>query len=125
MTPMTIPGRRPQRLGGQIRQEISGLLVSGLKVPRIGFATITGVRVAPDLREARVFVSVLGSAEEQQQTLAGFQAARAFLRHELAERLNIRRTPDLSFALDTSAEYGAHIDELIRKTHEKPTDEKE
>ena len=122
---MTVPGRRPQRLGEQIRQEISAMLVSGLKDPRIGFATVTDVRVTRDLREARIYVSVMGSAEEQQQTLAGFQAARAFIRHELAERLSIRRTPDLSFALDTSAEYGAHIDELIRKTHEKPTDEKE
>ena len=123
---MTIPGRRPQRLGEQIRQEISALLVSGLKDPRIGFATITGVRVTPDLREARVFVSVLGSAEEQQQTLAGFQAARAFIRHELAERLNIRRTPDLFFELDTSAEYGARIEELLRKTKAgEPSDGKE
>lgn len=123
---MTIPGRRPQRLAEQIRQEIGAMLVSGLKDPRIGFATVTGVRVTPDLREARVYVSVMGTAEEQQQTLAGFQAARPFIRHELAERLNIRRTPDLSFELDLSAEYGARIDELIRKTHEKqePSDEK-
>ena len=122
---MTVPGRRPQRLAEQIRQEIGAMLVSGLKDPRIGFATVTEVRVTPDLREAHVYVSVLGSAEEQQQTLAGFQAARAFIRHELTERLTIRRTPELFFALDTSAEYGAHIDELIRKTHEKdepPTD---
>lgn len=122
---MTVPGRRPQRLGEQIRQEISALLVSGLKDPRIGFATITGVRVTPDLREARVYVSVLGSAEEQQQTLAGFQAAKAFIRHELAERLNIRRTPDLFFELDTSAEYGARIEALLRKSKEgnEPPDE--
>jgi len=115
---MTVPGRRPQRLAEQIRQEISALLVSGLKDPRLGFATVTDVRVTPDLREARVYVSVLGSGDEQQQSLAGFQAAKTFIRHELAERLNIRRTPDLSFELDHSAEYGARIDELIRKTHE-------
>ena len=122
---MTVPGRRPQRLGEQIRQEISAMLVSDLKDPRIGLAAVTEVRVTPDLREARVYVSALGTAEEQQQTLAGFEAAKAFIRHELPERLNIRRTPDLTFALDTSAEYGARIDELIRKTHEKPTDDEE
>lgn len=94
------------------------MLVSGLKDPRIGFATITGVRVTPDLREARVYVSVLGSAEEQQQSLAGFQAAKAFIRHELAERLNIRRTPDLTFELDLTEDRAARIEELLRKTKE-------
>jgi ribosome-binding factor A len=57
---MTVPGRRPQRLAEQIREEISGLMVSGLKDPRIGFATLTEVRLTPDLRLARVLVSVLG-----------------------------------------------------------------
>lgn len=122
---MTVPGRRPQRLGEQIREEISALLVGGLKDPRIGFATITGVRVAPDLRQAWVYVSVLGSAEEQQRTLDGFRAARSYIRRELAHRLSIRRIPDLAFELDRSAEYGARIDELLRESKggSEPPDE--
>ena len=112
---MTIPGRRPQRVGEQIRQEISALLVSGLKDPRIGFATITSVRITPDLRQARVYVSVLGSAEEQQQTLQAFRAARSYIRHELAHRVAMRRVPELVFELDRSAEYGARIEELLRR----------
>lgn len=114
---MTIPGRRPERLGEQIREEISALLVGGLRDPRIGFATITGVRVTPDLRQAWVYVSVLGTAEEQEQSLEGFRAAKSFIRRELAHRLSIRRVPDLAFELDRSAERAARIDELIRKTH--------
>ena len=114
---MTVPGRRRERLGEQIREEISTLLVSELRDPRIGFSTITAVRVTPDLRHARVSVSVLGSATEQQQTLEGFRAAAAYIRRELAHRINIRRMPDLEFTLDTSAERAARIDELLRQTH--------
>ena len=113
---MTVPGRRPQRLGEQIREEISALLLSGLQDPRIGFATITGVRVTPDLRQAWVYVSVLGSAEAQQQSLDGFRAAKAYIRRALAHRLNLRRMPDLAFELDRSAEYGARIETLLRES---------
>ena len=114
---MSVPGRRLERLGEQIRQEISALLVSGLRDPRIGFSTITEVRVTPDLRHARISVSVLGSADAQEETLKGFRAAAAYIRRELAHRINIRRMPELEFTLDTSAERAARIDELLRQTH--------
>ncbi|MBI2955739.1 MAG: 30S ribosome-binding factor RbfA [Acidobacteria bacterium] len=117
---MTVPGRRPQRVGQRILEEISELLAGELKDPRIGFATITGVRVTPDLRQAFVFVSVLGSADEQRQTLEGLCAAKAFIRHELAERLQIRRVPELSFTLDRGPERAAHIEELLRQARGKP-----
>lgn len=113
---MTVPGRRPERLGEQIRQEISALVVSELRDPRIGFSTIIAVRVTPDLRHARVAVSVLGSAQEQQQTLEGFRAAASYIRRELAHRLDIRRVPELEFTLDRSAEQAARIDELLRQS---------
>ena len=119
---MTVPGRRPQRLGKQIQHEVSALLRSGLKDPRIGFSTVTEVRVTPDLRQAQVYVSVLGSAAEQEQALAGFRAATSFIRRELAHRLPIRRMPELVFTLDHSAEYGAHIEELLRETHREKED---
>lgn len=120
---MTIPGRRPQRVGEQIREEISSLLVSGLKDPRIGFATVTGVRVSADLRHAQVYVSILGSAEQRQESLRRLEAASAFLRRELAHRLRIRHVPELRFELDTSVEYGARIEELLERTHRPPKDE--
>lgn len=116
---MTVPGRRPHRLGEQIREEISALMLSGLQDPRIGFATITGVRVTPDLRQARVSISVLGSSEEQTRTLEGFQAAKSYIRRELAHRLSIRRMPDLAFELDRSAEQAARIEELLRQSREE------
>lgn len=115
---MTVPGRRPQRLAEQIREEIGGLVLSGLKDPRIGFATITEVRLTPDLRLARVLVSVLGTAEEQEETLEGFRAAASFIRRELGQRLKMRRVPELEFRLDRTEEQAARIEELLRQTHE-------
>jgi ribosome-binding factor A len=114
---MTVPGHRPQRLGQRILEEISELLVGELKDPRIGLATVTGVRVTPDLRQALVGISVLGSEDEKKKTIEGLRAAVPFIRHELAERLDIRRVPDLTFKLDDSAERAARIEELLRKAH--------
>lgn len=122
---MTVPGRRPQRLAEQIREEISGLMVSGLKDPRIGFATLTEVRLTPDLRLARVLVSVLGTTEEQEETLEGFRAAAGFIRRTLSQRLKLRRVPELEFRLDHTEEQAARIEELLRKTHEGDEPEKE
>jgi ribosome-binding factor A len=112
---VTAPGRRPQRVGEQIREELSALLVSGLRDPRIGFTTITEVSVSPDLRQARIFLSVMGSTEEQQQSIEAFGAARNFIRRELAHRLKLRRIPELLFELDRTAEYADHINHLLRQ----------
>ena len=114
---MTVPGHRPQRLGQRILEEITELLVGELKDPRIGLATVTGVRVTPDLRQAIVGIGVSGSAEEKKKTIEGLRAAVPFIRHELAERLDIRRVPELTFKLDDSAERAARIEELLRKAH--------
>jgi len=122
---MTVPGRRLQRLGQQIREEISSLLLGGLKDPRIGFTTITDVRLTPDLRQAHIYVSVLGNREQQQQTLNGLTAARAFIRRELAQRLRVRRVPELHFQLDSSIEYSARIEELLAQTQRHNADEPE
>ncbi|MGH9779275.1 MAG: 30S ribosome-binding factor RbfA [Candidatus Acidiferrales bacterium] len=121
---MTVPGHRPQRLGQRILEEVSELLLGELKDPRIASATVTAVRVTPDLRQAFVGVSVLGSAKEKKQTLEGLRAASPFIRHQLAERLSIRRVPELTFQLDDSDERTARIDELLQKTHpgKEPTD---
>ncbi|MFQ5925827.1 MAG: 30S ribosome-binding factor RbfA [Terriglobia bacterium] len=120
---MTIPGRRPQRVGEQIREEISNLLLRGLKDPRIGFATVTAVRVSPDLRHACVYISVLGSAEQRQESLRGLEAASSFLRRELSHRLRLHHVPALRFELDTSCERGARIEELLEEAHRRGHDE--
>jgi ribosome-binding factor A len=107
---------RHERLAEEIRQEIEVMLAGELKDPRLeGSVNVTEVRLAPDLRSARVFVTVAGSPGERQATLRGLEAAAGYVRHELAERLQLRRSPELLFLLDRSEEYGQHIDELLRQ----------
>src|SRR3984893_4147478 len=87
-----------------------------LKDPRIGFVSITGVRMSPDLRKARVRVSVLGKREEQKASVAGLVSAKGLIRHELGRRLqNLKFAPDLRFELDPSIEYSVHIAELLKE----------
>lgn len=112
---MSVPGRRQQRLGDLIRAEISGMISRELKDPRIGFTTVLEVKVTPDLREARVYVSVMGTVEQQADSLRGLAAAASFVRHELGHRLRLRRAPVVSFHLDHSVEQGARIEELLIK----------
>jgi ribosome-binding factor A len=92
--------------------------VQGLKDPRIGMVTVTGVRVTPDLKEATVFVSVLGGEKKRRATLTGLRSAHGVLQARINEQLNLRRTPTLTFEYDDSVERGvrmtALIDELAR-----------
>jgi ribosome-binding factor A len=114
---MTVAGHRHERIAGEIQQEISAMLAGELKDPRLaGLATVTEVRMTPDLKQARVYVSVMGAQAEQSSTIQGLTAAAGFIRHELTERLQIRRAPELLFVLDRSEEYAQRIDELIRRT---------
>ena len=93
------------------------MLAGELKDPRLAdFATVTEVRMTPDLKQAKVYVSVMGTEAEQQSTIKGLTAAAGFIRHELSERLQIRRAPELLFVLDRSEEYAQHINELLRRT---------
>jgi ribosome-binding factor A len=114
---MTVAGHRHERIAGEIQQEIGVMLAGELKDPRLaGFATVTEVRVTPDLKQVRVYVSVMGTETEQASTLKGLSAASGYIRHELCERLRLRRAPEVHFVLDRSAEYGERIDDLIRNT---------
>jgi ribosome-binding factor A len=114
---MTLPGYRHQRVGEEIKHEL-GIMVAGeLKDPRIeGLVTITEVRVTPDMKHARVFVSVMGSEAEQKSTIRGLFAAVGYIRHELTERLQLRRAPEIHFTLDHSEEYAQRIEDLLRQT---------
>src|ERR1700694_191499 len=109
--------RRTERLNDQLREEISDLVMRELKDPRIGgLVTITEVDVSPDLSRAKVFVSVLGSADEKKSTMKALGAASHFLQRELRRRLTIRRMPELAFVADESIEHGARILSLIDET---------
>jgi ribosome-binding factor A len=113
---MTVAGHRHERIAGEIQQEISVMLAGELKDPRLaGTATVIEVRMTPDLKQARVYVSVMGTAAEQASMIEGLAAASGYIRHELSERLQLRRAPELHFLLDRSEEYGQHIEELIRR----------
>jgi ribosome-binding factor A len=115
---MTVAGHRHERVAGEIRHEISAMLAGELKDPRLAaaFASVTEVRMSPDLKQAKVYVSVMGGEAEKKSTINALTAAAGFIRHELSERLQIRRAPELIFVLDRSEEYGRRIDELLRST---------
>ena len=109
-------GHRVERIAEEIRIEVSLMLAGELKDPRLaGTVTITEVRVMPDLRTVRVYVSLADEDEtERASTLAGLQAAKGYVRHELVERLQLRRAPEMLFILDQSEEIGDRIDQLLR-----------
>lgn len=113
---------RQEKLGELIAVELSDLLRTKVKDPRIGFASITRVEVSGDLRHAKVFVSVMGTEEERSETMRGLRTASGYLRRELGSRLVLRYIPDLSFKLDTSIEEGARILNLIRQVEEEDRD---
>lgn len=113
--PMTVPGRRQERLADQIRTEVAEMIAGELSDPRIGFATVTRVELSGDLHHARVLVSVLGGEEDQQKTFEGLSSAVGFVRRRLARRLRLRRAPELVFVLDRGVEAGLKIETLIQK----------
>ncbi len=110
---------RSERLAEELRVELSRLIESELRDPRIGSATVTEVRLAPDGRSARVFVNVLGGEEEEHSTMKGLVAAAYFLRHALAEELSLRHTPELSFEIDRGEANSARVDELLKRINKK------
>jgi ribosome-binding factor A len=106
---------RQEKLGELITVELSELLRTRVKDPRVGFASITRVEVSGDFRHAKVYVSVMGSPEEREATMKGLKHATGFLRHELAMRLTLRYMPEIIFKSDTSIEEGTRILGLIHK----------
>ena len=108
-----MPSRRIARLNEQLKREISGLVRTHLRDPRVGVVSVTGVEVAGDLGSARVFVRTLGEAEERSASLQALQAAAPFLRRELGQLLHIRRIPELRFQVDRSLEQVERINRLL------------
>ena len=112
------PSRRPQRLALQIQQEVSLMISRDMKDRRVGFVTVTGVQLSPDLRHARIFISLMGSESEKEESLEALNHATGWVRHELGQRIRMKFLPEIVFQMDTSQEYGEHIDRLIDEIHE-------
>jgi ribosome-binding factor A len=104
---------RMRRVNEAVREVVSARIAEGLRDPRIGFVTVTAVETSPDLRHARVYVSVLGSGEERSATLAGLESAHGVLQQAVASELRMKRTPTLQFVFDESISRGMRITELL------------
>jgi ribosome-binding factor A len=109
---------RTEKLSDLIRQEISRLLLRELHDPRIGFVTITGVSVSPDLRNVRVFVSVLGEPAVRDASLKALRSASGFIQRALFRNLRMRHSPTVGFQFDDSLERGDRIEQVLRRIHE-------
>ena len=110
---------RTVRLDEQFREEISKLLMKGLKDPRIGFVTISRVEITNDLSYAKVFISVLGSDREKAASLIGLRNSAGFIRTYLGKALKIRKITQLSFLLDESLDHAMHIEEILAELKEQ------
>ena len=108
---------KQKRLEGTIRKNISDIIQFGLKDPNVGFVTITDVHVSNDHSFAKVFVTFLGKDARAQAGLKALNRAKGFIRSELSQRLDIRRTPELIFVLDETEMKARHIDEIIHNLH--------
>jgi len=110
--------KRCEKVAETIHEVISGLLIKGVKDPRVGFVTITGVKVTDDLRLATIYFSVIGSDAERKETETGLNSAKGFLRRELGKTLTMRYIPDIFFRYDDSVDYGSHIESILKQIHE-------
>lgn len=108
-----MPGARMRRVNEAVREVLSSQLALGLKDPRIGFVTVTGVDTSPDLRTARVYVSVLGDEDEREAALEGLRSSRGFLQSQIALELRMKRTPALSFQYDETVARADRMTRLI------------
>ncbi|MEK6227851.1 MAG: 30S ribosome-binding factor RbfA [Actinomycetota bacterium] len=102
-----------RRVNEALREVLSARLAAGLKDPRIGFVTVTAVDASPDLRHARVYVSVLGDDDELEQSLAGLRSSHGYLQAGIARELRMKHTPTLEFVHDESIDHGFRISELL------------
>jgi ribosome-binding factor A len=113
---MSPANHRHERVGEEVAHEINAMLAGELKDPRLeGMVVVSEVRVQPDMRHARVFINMQGSAHEQKDAIKALEHASGFIRRELIERLQLRRLPELHFTLDHSQEYTERIDQLLKE----------
>jgi ribosome-binding factor A len=110
-----MPSDRMRRVNEAVRQVLSDAITGDLKDPRVGFVTVTAVETSPDLRHARVFVSVLGEDDEREASLSGLRSAHGYLQRRVARELRLKHTPTLDFAYDESVERGVRVSRLLEE----------
>lgn len=120
---MSPTNHRHERVGEEIAHEINAMLAGELKDPRLeGMVVVSQVRVQPDMKHARVFISVRGTSKEQSDAIKALEHASGYIRSELIERLQLRRLPELHFVLDHSQEYTERIEQLLKEVRKnKPS----
>lgn len=112
--------QRPERVGQEIQAAVADMLTRGqLHDPRIGYITLTGVKVSPDLRTARIYYSLIGTAEQVKTTQEGLDAAKGFVRREITQRLRLRFSPEVFFSYDGSLAEGDKIERLLKEVRDK------
>lgn len=116
-------GKRINRVGHLIQMELSRLIVTKIKDPRLGFVTVTHVTIAPDMKDAFVFYSVLGDEKAKADSKIALDHAKGFLQREIGIHLKLRYTPKLDFRLDDSLEKGFEIDRILRDLNKNETQE--
>jgi ribosome-binding factor A len=114
-----MPGRRPERLAEQIKEELSLIIGGEVEDPRLGYVTVTGAKLTGDLRTAKIYVSVLGTEQEVKGSLAALKHASGFIRHQLGAVLRIRHIPELHFVYDDADLRAARIEELLSEEADK------
>jgi ribosome-binding factor A len=110
---------RANRVGEQMKKELGEIISRKIKDPRIGFVTVTDVRVSGDLQIAKVYISVLGDEEKRENTLKGLAKAKGFIRSEIGQRIRLRKTPEILFEFDESVDYGNRIETLIHEINQE------
>lgn len=114
-----MPTARMRRINEVLREVVGAAIGNELSDPRIGFVTVTSVETSPDLRTAKVFVSVLGSEEEREATLAGLRSSHGVIQSKIAAETRMKRTPTLSFHYDDTVETGVRISRLLEEEPEE------
>jgi len=109
---------RANRVAEQMKKELSDIIGRKIKDPRIGFVTVTDVRLSGDLQIAKVYISVLGDEKQREDTLKGLAKAKGFIRSEIGQRIRLRKTPEIQFEFDESIDYGNRIETLIHELNQ-------
>ena len=118
-------GSRMRRVDEAVRAVLSDAITQEIKDPRVGFVTVTAVKTSPDLRHARVYVSVLGDDETRADSMVGLESAHGFLQRRIASELRLKHTPTLAFAYDETVDRSIRLTELLEEHEPAATDDEE